>query len=225
MACQMQGFVFIRIIGLLENSYIICTAFVKICILIRIHRIHFKTYHLEIFPGNLAGFSDIFYIGFGFAFTGKDQDFLKAGFCNSCHFLLNLFLIQLCTADLVVAVKSTVNTVIFAMNAYDNDKYTEADVRRALAHDNRTPEDFQALLSPAALPLLEEIAQAARIETRKHFGNSVCMFTPIYIANYCENYCIYCGFNCHFKNSLLLKCQTTRQNENTSKFPTIRKLL
>ena len=87
--------------------------------------------------------------------------------------------------------------VISAMNAYDYDKYTEADVRRALAHDNRTPEDFQALLSPAALPLLEEIAQAARIETRKHFGNSVCMFTPIYIANYCENYCIYCGFNCH----------------------------
>ena len=89
--------------------------------------------------------------------------------------------------------------VISAMNAYDYDKYTEADVRRALAHDNRTPEDFQALLSPAALPLLEEIAQAARIETRKHFGNSVCMFTPIYIANYCENYCIYCGFNCHNK--------------------------
>ena len=50
-----------------------------------------------------------------------------------------------------------------------------------------------------ALPLLEEIAQAARIETRKHFGNSICMFTPIYIANYCENYCIYCGFNCHNK--------------------------
>ena len=49
--------------------------------------------------------------------------------------------------------------VISAMNAYDYDKYTEADVRRALAHDNRTPEDFKALLSPAALPLLEEIAQ------------------------------------------------------------------
>mgnify|MGYP000451667130 CR=1 FL=1 len=90
-------------------------------------------------------------------------------------------------------------TVVEAMNAYDYDKYTEADVRRALAHDNRTPEDFQALLSPAALPLLEEIAQAAQKETRKHFGNSVYMFTPIYIANYCENYCIYCGFNCHNK--------------------------
>ena len=73
--------------------------------------------------------------------------------------------------------------VISAMKAYDYDKYTEADVRRALAHDNRTPEDFQALLSPAALPLLEEIAQQAKIETRKHFGNSVYMFTPIYIVD------------------------------------------
>ena len=89
--------------------------------------------------------------------------------------------------------------IIDAMNHYDYEKYTEADVRRALAHDNRTPEDFAALLSPAALPLLEEIAQEARRETRKHFGNSVYMFTPLYIANYCENYCIYCGFNCHNK--------------------------
>ena len=89
--------------------------------------------------------------------------------------------------------------VVSAMNAYDYDKYTKADVKRAIAHDIRTPEDFAALLSPAALPLLEEIAQAAQEETRKHFGNSVYMFTPIYIANYCENYCIYCGFNCHNK--------------------------
>ncbi len=89
--------------------------------------------------------------------------------------------------------------VIKAMKGYDYNCYTQADVRRALAGDSRTPEDFAALLSPAALPLLEEIAQAARQETRKHFGNSVYMFTPLYIANYCENYCIYCGFNCHNK--------------------------
>ena len=89
--------------------------------------------------------------------------------------------------------------VIEAMEAYDYSKYTAADVKNALAHSERTPEDFRALLSPAALPLLEEIAQAAQKETRKHFGNSVYMFTPIYIANYCENYCIYCGFNCHNK--------------------------
>ena len=89
--------------------------------------------------------------------------------------------------------------VVTAMEAYDYNTYTAEDVKRALAHAERTPEDFQALLSPAALPFLEEIAQAAQIETRKHFGNSVYMFTPIYIANYCENYCIYCGFNCHNK--------------------------
>ena len=87
--------------------------------------------------------------------------------------------------------------VIQAMEQYDYESYTEKDVRTALAHENRTPEDFKALLSPAALPLLEEIAQAAQMETRRHFGNSVNMFTPLYIANYCENYCIYCGFNCH----------------------------
>lgn len=89
--------------------------------------------------------------------------------------------------------------VVEAMNAYHYNKYTEADVRRALHKDNRDLEDFAALLSPAALPLLEEIAQTAQKETRKHFGNSIMMFTPIYIANYCENYCIYCGFNCHNK--------------------------
>ncbi|MGN1206460.1 MAG: 2-iminoacetate synthase ThiH [Eubacterium sp.] len=89
--------------------------------------------------------------------------------------------------------------VIEAAKAYDSDKYTEKDVRRALLHTNKTPEDFGALLSPAAMPFLEEIAQQAQKETRKHFGNSIYMFTPIYIANYCENYCIYCGFNCHNK--------------------------
>lgn len=89
--------------------------------------------------------------------------------------------------------------VIEAMNAYEPDKYTESDVLLALEHDTKTIEDFKALLSPAALPFLEEIAQQAKAETRKHFGNSINMFTPLYISNYCENYCIYCGFNCHNK--------------------------
>lgn len=87
--------------------------------------------------------------------------------------------------------------VIDAMNAYDYERYTEEDVKRALAKENTDVEDFAALLSPAALPHLEEIAKKAQKETRKHFGNNIYMFTPLYIANYCENYCIYCGFNCH----------------------------
>ena len=89
--------------------------------------------------------------------------------------------------------------VLAAMNQYDYEKYTAEDVRLALANDIRTPKDFGALLSPAAAPFLEEMAQLAQQETRKHFGNSVYMFTPIYISNYCENYCIYCGFNCRNK--------------------------
>ncbi len=54
---------------------------------------------------------------------------------------------------------------------------------------------FAALLSPAAEPHLEEMAQRAEEETRRRFGNSVCLFTPLYVSNYCQNRCVYCGFN------------------------------
>ena len=85
------------------------------------------------------------------------------------------------------------------MTAYDYDKYSECDVMAALASDGCSIENFKALLSPAAEPFIEKIAQKAQLETRKHFGNSVYLFTPLYISNYCENYCIYCGFNSHNK--------------------------
>ena len=88
-------------------------------------------------------------------------------------------------------------SVMAQMNFYDYSKYTAADVKAALEHDNCTIEDFKALLSPAAEPFLERMAQRARLETSKHFGNTVYLFTPLYIANYCENYCVYCGFNCY----------------------------
>ncbi|MCH5183877.1 MAG: 2-iminoacetate synthase ThiH [Oscillospiraceae bacterium] len=87
--------------------------------------------------------------------------------------------------------------VLAQMNAYDYTKYTAADVKAALERDACTIEDFKALLSPAAEPFLEQMAQRARLETSKHFGNTVYLFTPLYIANYCENYCVYCGFNCY----------------------------
>lgn len=60
------------------------------------------------------------------------------------------------------------------MEAYDYDSYTAEDVRCALAKRNRTPEDFAALLSPAAEPFIEEMAQCAKVEKENHFGNSVC---------------------------------------------------
>lgn len=87
--------------------------------------------------------------------------------------------------------------VISEMKSYDYDSYTAADVCAALSHENCTVEDLKALLSPAAESFLEKMAERARLETQKHFGNTVYLFTPLYIANHCENYCVYCGFNCY----------------------------
>ena len=87
--------------------------------------------------------------------------------------------------------------VMTQMEGYDHSVYTAKDVRAALEHETCSIEDFKALLSPAAEPFLEQMAQKARLETSKHFGNTVYLFTPLYIANYCENYCVYCGFNCY----------------------------
>ncbi len=87
--------------------------------------------------------------------------------------------------------------VLSEMDGYDYSEYTAKEVKAALEHETCTIEDFKALLSPAAEPFLEQMAERARLETSKHFGNTVYMFTPLYIANYCENYCVYCGFNCY----------------------------
>ena len=87
--------------------------------------------------------------------------------------------------------------VMEQMESYDCEKYTAKDVKAALEHENCSIEDFKALLSPAAEPFLEQMARRARLETSRHFGNTVYLFTPLYIANYCENYCVYCGFNCY----------------------------
>ena len=87
--------------------------------------------------------------------------------------------------------------VISQMEAYDYSKYTAEDVLRALRQETCSIEDFKALLSPAAEPFLERMAARAKAETSRHFGNTVYIFTPLYIANYCENYCVYCGFNCY----------------------------
>ncbi|AEF82816.1 2-iminoacetate synthase ThiH [Leadbettera azotonutricia] len=98
---------------------------------------------------------------------------------------------------------SIMNKVLEAAAAYNASGYTEREVLRTLeameASGICTIEGFGALLSPAASPYLEDMARIAQRETRKRFGNSVYIFTPLYIANYCENACVYCGFNCHNK--------------------------
>ncbi len=89
------------------------------------------------------------------------------------------------------------NKVLGETAGFDYNKYNAADVKRAINSVTCSIEDFKALLSPAAMPFLEDMAKRAKAETSKHFGNTVYMFTPLYIANFCENYCIYCGFNCY----------------------------
>lgn len=89
--------------------------------------------------------------------------------------------------------------VMECYESFEDTKYSAKDVQDALAKEILSPSDFAALLSSAAIPFLEEMAKRGQKETLKHFGNSVYLFTPIYISNYCENQCVYCGFNCRNK--------------------------
>jgi len=96
---------------------------------------------------------------------------------------------------------SVMEETLKAAAEYDPSGYTQEDVRRALDGAQKEQgrgcsiEEFGIFLSPAASAFLEEMAQAAREEKLRRFGNSISLFTPLYISNYCENACVYCGFN------------------------------
>ncbi|MFH1007268.1 MAG: 2-iminoacetate synthase ThiH [Candidatus Latescibacterota bacterium] len=68
------------------------------------------------------------------------------------------------------------------------------DVERALASSHLNSDDFLTLLSPAAECYLELMAQRAHALTVQHFGKVILLYTPLYLANYCTNFCLYCGF-------------------------------
>ncbi|ROV57563.1 2-iminoacetate synthase ThiH [Vibrio ponticus] len=72
---------------------------------------------------------------------------------------------------------------------------TADDVERALSKSKRDLEDFKALISPAAEPYLEQMAQASLALTRKRFGNTMSLYIPLYLSNLCANACTYCGFS------------------------------
>lgn len=72
---------------------------------------------------------------------------------------------------------------------------TSFEVQRALGKDALSEADFLAMLSPAAAPFLEAAAKRAHAETLRFFGRTVQIFTPLYLANYCTNRCVYCGFS------------------------------
>jgi len=72
---------------------------------------------------------------------------------------------------------------------------TAYDVQVALGSSTRTIEDFEALISPAAEPYLEEMAQLSNAITKKRFGQTIQLFIPMYLSNECQNICTYCGFS------------------------------
>lgn len=76
---------------------------------------------------------------------------------------------------------------------------TSTDVEAAMAATHRTMEDFKALISPAATPYLEQMAQLSHQLTQKRFGNTIQLFAPIYLSNVCSNICTYCGFAANHK--------------------------
>lgn len=72
---------------------------------------------------------------------------------------------------------------------------TATDAERALGKNKRTIEDFKALISPAAAPYLEQMAQLSHRITQKRFGKTVQLYAPMYLSNECQNICNYCGFS------------------------------
>lgn len=80
---------------------------------------------------------------------------------------------------------------------------TAKDVERALSKEKRDLEDFKALISPAAEPYLEQMAQISHQLTQKRFGKTIQLYTPMYLSNECNNICTYCGFS--FDNKIRRK--------------------
>ena len=88
------------------------------------------------------------------------------------------------------------------LKKYDWDETTDfilsrnaSHVRAALRKDHLNIEDFMALVSPAAAPFLEEMAQRSHRYTLERFGKTISMYIPMYVSNACTNHCVYCGFN------------------------------
>ena len=72
---------------------------------------------------------------------------------------------------------------------------TNADVQKILRKEKIDLYDFKALISPAAKPFIEEMAQKSHALTKKRFGNTIQMYIPMYLSNECQNICTYCGFS------------------------------
>jgi len=86
------------------------------------------------------------------------------------------------------------------------------DVERAITDEGSSADRLIGLLSPAAEEYLERMAEAAHAATLKYFGRTIQLYTPMYISNYCDNSCVYCGFSVENKiNRMKLSIEDVRK--------------
>lgn len=84
--------------------------------------------------------------------------------------------------------------VLDEIQNYDETKYSAKEVQEALNATHLSIENLKALLSSAAEDFIEELAFKSAKTKQKYFGNSISLFTPLYLSNYCNSKCVYCGF-------------------------------
>lgn len=94
------------------------------------------------------------------------------------------------------------------------------EVELALHKSKRNLDDFLTLISPAALPYLEQMAQMSHELTKKRFGKTIQMYAPMYLSNECQNICTYCGFSLDNK----IKRKTLSEIEITQEVEALKKL-
>lgn len=70
-----------------------------------------------------------------------------------------------------------------------------SDVEASLNRPKRSVMDFLNLISPAAEPFLEQMAQLSNQLTQQRFGKTIQLYGPLYLSNECQNICTYCGFS------------------------------
>ncbi|TWO22128.1 2-iminoacetate synthase ThiH [Campylobacter hyointestinalis] len=114
---------------------------------------------------------------------------------------------------------SVMDRILKEWQESDFDSFSSEDVLKAISNDNRSLDDFKALLSPAAAPFLEDMARVAKSVKERYFGKNIYLFTPLYIANHCDNNCVYCGFNVHneIKRAQLDENAIIKELENIAK--------
>ena len=69
---------------------------------------------------------------------------------------------------------------------------------------------FAGLIEPSDNAQFEQLAQQARLLTRRNFGRTMRMFAPLYLSNECINNCRYCGILARTTRSCASRSRSSR---------------